>query len=52
MKVSKKWVFTKYDRDGDDQDEGQMVNDGCGVKFRNDHRSLAKWEAHEKNHLT
>lgn len=49
--VSKKWGFTKYDRDEylKHQEEGRLVNDGCGVQFKNDHGPLAKWEQHQRN---
>uniref|UniRef100_A0A182S7X3 Uncharacterized protein n=1 Tax=Anopheles maculatus TaxID=74869 RepID=A0A182S7X3_9DIPT len=51
--VSKKWGFTKYDRDvyQKHNEEGRLVPDGCGVQFRNDHGPLVKWEQHERNRL-
>ncbi|KAL9701756.1 hypothetical protein quinque_005197 [Culex quinquefasciatus] len=51
--ISKKWGFTKYDRYQYQVywDEGRLVNDGCGVKFFNDHGPLKKWERHDRAQL-
>ncbi|MBY0594943.1 uL16 family ribosomal protein, partial [Bacillus bingmayongensis] len=37
--VSKKWGFTKYEREEFEQlrDDGRFANDGCNVKYRPEH---------------
>ncbi|RZF40502.1 hypothetical protein LSTR_LSTR000381 [Laodelphax striatellus] len=44
--VSKKWGFTKYERDQYEalRDEGRLENDGCNVKYRPEHGPLANWK--------
>ena len=43
--VSKKWGFTKYERDVYEtlRDEGRLANDGCNVKYRPEHGPLDNW---------
>jgi large subunit ribosomal protein L10e len=43
--VSKKWGFTKYDRDEFEKlrDDGRFANDGCNVKYRPEHGPLDAW---------
>lgn len=43
--VSKKWGFTKYERDLYEQmqKEGRLQHDGCNVKYRPEHGSLDVW---------
>lgn len=49
--VSKKWGFTRFDRDEFEalREEGRLRHDGVNVQFLNDHGPMAKWEAHQ-NH--
>lgn len=49
--VSKKWGFTKYDRDVYEEmrDSGRLAPDGCNVKYRPDHGPLAAWEKVQKD---
>jgi len=44
--VSKKWGFTKYDRDDFEKlkEERRFLPDGVGVQFISDHGTLARWE--------
>jgi len=44
--VSKKWGFTKYDRDTYEtlRDDNRLAHDGCNVKYRPEHGPLAAWE--------
>lgn len=51
--LSKKWGFTKFDREEYLQhvEDGRLVNDGCGVQFKNDHGPLVKWEKHQRDRL-
>ena len=44
--VSKKWGFTRFDRDEFEQyrDEKRFIPDGVGVQFMNNHGPLAKWK--------
>ena len=44
--VSKKWGFTKYDRDVYEtlRDENRLAPDGCNVQYRPEHGSMAAWE--------
>lgn len=44
--VSKKWGFTKYDREDYEKlrDEGRFIPDGVGVQYLPDHGKLARWE--------
>lgn len=43
--ISKKWGFTKYDRDVYEQlkEERRFIPDGVGVQFLPDHGPLARW---------
>lgn len=43
--VSKRWGFTKYDRDEYEQlrEDGRLANDGCNVKYRPEHGPLDAW---------
>lgn len=43
--MSKKWGFTKYDRDEYDtlKEDGRLAPDGANVKFRPDHGPLDNW---------
>lgn len=44
--MSKKWGFTKYERDVYEQmkNEGRLENDGCNVKYRPEHGPLENWK--------
>ena len=44
--VSKKWGFTKYERDTYEKlrDEGRLAGDGCNVKYRPEHGPLESWK--------
>lgn len=44
--VSKKFGFTKYDRDVYDslREQGRLANDGCNVQYRPEHGPLAAWK--------
>lgn len=44
--ISKKWGFTKYDRDDFEKlrEEKRFLPDGVGVQFLPDHGTLARWE--------
>lgn len=44
--ISKKWGFTKYDRDDFERlkEERRFLPDGVGVQFLPDHGTLARWE--------
>lgn len=44
--MSKKWGFTKYDREDFEQlrNEGRLQNDGCNVKYRPEHGPLDNWK--------
>lgn len=43
--ISKKWGFTKYDRDEFEKlrEEGRLANDGCNVRYRPEHGPLDSW---------
>ncbi|CAG5011573.1 unnamed protein product [Parnassius apollo] len=43
--VSKKWGFTKYEREEFEKlrEEGRLANDGCNVKYRPEHGPLDSW---------
>merc|ERR1711993_109497 len=43
--VSKKWGFTKFDRDDYEglRADGTLALDGCNVKYLPDHGPLSKW---------
>lgn len=44
--VSKKWGFTKYDRERYEElrDDNRLQQDGCNVKYRPEHGPIAAWE--------
>lgn len=44
--VSKKWGFTKFDREKYEElmDAGRLAHDGVNVKYRPDHGPMAAWE--------
>ncbi|XP_003370745.1 hypothetical protein Tsp_09956 [Trichinella spiralis] len=44
--VSKKWGFTKYDRDVYEKwrSEGRLIPDGSNVKYINGHGPLEQWK--------
>lgn len=44
--ISKKWGFTKFDRQRYEElrDQGRLAPDGCNVKYRPEHGPLAAWE--------
>lgn len=44
--VSKKWGFTKYERDVYEKlrEEGRLAGDGCNVKYRPEHGPLESWK--------
>lgn len=44
--VSKKFGFTKYDRDvyDDLKSQGRLAYDGCNVQYRPEHGPLADWK--------
>ncbi|KAI9585023.1 60S ribosomal protein L10 [Glossina fuscipes] len=44
--ISKKWGFTKYDRDRYEElrDENRLEPDGCNVKYRPEHGPMSVWE--------
>ncbi|KAF6203532.1 hypothetical protein GE061_001864 [Apolygus lucorum] len=44
--VSKKWGFTKFDREEYEglRNDNKLANDGCNVKLRPDHGPLAAWK--------
>ncbi|KAF4529058.1 hypothetical protein B566_EDAN006079 [Ephemera danica] len=44
--VSKKWGFTKYERDEyeDLKNGGRLEQDGCNVKYRPEHGPLNAWK--------
>jgi large subunit ribosomal protein L10e len=52
--VSKKWGFTKYDREEYERlrDDDRFALDGCNVKYRSDHGPLAKWEHYQREILS
>lgn len=43
--MSKKWGFTKYDREEYEKlrEENRLANDGCNVKYRPEHGPLDAW---------
>lgn len=43
--VSKKWGFTKYEREEFEKlrEDGRLANDGCNVKYRPEHGPLDAW---------
>lgn len=44
--MSKKWGFTKYERDVYEKlrEEGRLAGDGCNVKYRPEHGPLESWK--------
>lgn len=44
--VSKKWGFTKFDRDvyDDLKSKGRLSPDGCNVQYRREHGPLSDWK--------
>lgn len=44
--ISKKWGFTRYDRDDYTNflETGRIIPDGCNVKYISDHGPMTKWE--------
>lgn len=44
--VSKKWGFTKYEREEyeDLKNAGRLAQDGCNVQYRPEHGPLAAWK--------
>lgn len=44
--VSKKWGFTRFDRDEFEKyrEEKRFIPDGVGVQFLNNHGPLARWK--------
>lgn len=50
--VSKKWGFTRFDRDDFEKlrEEGRLRNDGCNVQYLNDHGSMSSWEQSQRHH--
>lgn len=44
--VSKKWGFTKYERDQyeDLKNEGRLAQDGCNVRYLPEHGPLNAWK--------
>lgn len=44
--ISKKWGFTKYDRDDFERlkEEKRFLPDGVGVQFLPDHGTMERWE--------
>lgn len=44
--MSKKWGFTKYDREKFEEmkAEGRLAPDGCNVQYRPEHGPLADWK--------
>lgn len=44
--ISKKWGFTKFDRDvfEDLKNQGRLAPDGCNVQYRREHGPLADWK--------
>nr|CAD7408262.1 unnamed protein product [Timema cristinae] len=44
--VSKKWGFTKYEREEYEglRDDGRLAMDGCNVKYRPEHGPLDVWK--------
>ncbi|KOB52294.1 Ribosomal protein L10 [Operophtera brumata] len=44
--ISKRWGFTKYDREEYEKlrDDGRLTNDGCNVKYQREHGPLAAWK--------
>lgn len=51
--VSKKWGFTRFDREDFEKllEEGKLRNDGVNVKFINDHGPMNKWEQYTRDFL-
>ena len=51
--ISKKWGFTKLDREDflQAKEEGRIQNDGCYVKYLNNHGPLSKFFKHQANAL-
>lgn len=43
--VSKKWGFTKYEREEFEKlrEDGRLANDGCNVRYRPEHGPLDAW---------
>jgi len=52
--VSKKWGFTKYEKDEYEnlKEEGRLENDGCNVKYRPEHGPLVSWKNWQKRLAT
>lgn len=44
--VSKKWGFTKYEREEYEKlkADGRLAYDGCNVQYRPEHGPLATWK--------
>lgn len=44
--ISKKFGFTKYDRDvyDDLKSQGRLAYDGCNVQYRPEHGPLSEWK--------
>lgn len=49
--ISKKWGFTKFDRDEFEKlkEEKRLLPDGVGVQFIRNHGKLAEWEKIQVN---
>ncbi|KAH8236317.1 hypothetical protein KR032_000354 [Drosophila birchii] len=49
--VSKKWGFTKYDRERYEElrDDNRLEQDGCNVKYRPEHGPMAAWEKSQRD---
>lgn len=52
--VSKKWGFTKYDRDEyeDLKTSGRLAPDGCNVKYLPEHGPLDEWKKFKRTLMT
>ncbi|KAI8035658.1 hypothetical protein M5D96_011571 [Drosophila gunungcola] len=49
--VSKKWGFTKYERERYEElrDDNRLEPDGCNVKYRPEHGPIAAWEKAQRD---
>ncbi|KAH8308627.1 hypothetical protein KR044_009063, partial [Drosophila immigrans] len=49
--VSKKWGFTKYERERYEElrDDNRLEPDGCNVKYRPEHGPMAAWEKAQRD---
>lgn len=49
--MSKKWGFTKYDRERYEElrDDNRFEQDGCNVKYRPEHGPIAAWEKAQRD---